>query len=135
MKQTDVDLMLAKAQIGLAFLFALCIFALVFVLIFFNGSIGATALTIITSVITALVTILTLIANFFFSRSRHAALPDPTTTTTSTTTTTTPAPVIIPAGSTVIPAPVPAAVITPGVPNVPINSSSSAITDKPDTPL
>jgi uncharacterized membrane-anchored protein len=103
LKQADVDYLLAWAQIGLAFLFAICIFALVFVLIFFNASISATALTIITTVITALVTILTLIANFFYARTRPAALPDPSTTTTSTTTTTTPAPVIVPAGSIIAP--------------------------------
>lgn len=89
------------------------IFGLLFVLIFFHGNMTTTAVTIITSVIAALITILTLQMNFFYARQRPHALPDPSTTTTSTTTTTTPAPLVVPEGSTLVPAPAPpAAIIT-----------------------
>jgi uncharacterized membrane-anchored protein len=84
MKQTDIDLLLAKAQVFFASTMLLGIFALVFVLIFFHGDMTATAVTIITSVITALVTILTLQMNFFYARQRPAALPDPTPITLTT---------------------------------------------------
>ena len=86
MKQFDVDLLLAKAQVGFAALMLVGVFALIFVLIFFHGDMSTTAVTIITSVITALVTILTLMMNFFYARSRPAALPEPPASTTATTT-------------------------------------------------
>ena len=116
MKQADVDLMLAKAQILFAGMMLFGIFALVFLLIFFHGDMTTTAVTIITSVITALVTILTLMMNFFYARARPAALPDPSTTSTTTTTTTTPAPMIIPEGSTLVPAPTPPTAIVQTAP-------------------
>jgi hypothetical protein len=100
-------MMLAKAQIAMAFLFATMIYAMLFVLIFLHDAINGVALTIITSVIASLITVLTLQQNFFFARQRPAALPDPTTTSTTTTTTTTPAPMIVPDGSTIVPAPAP----------------------------
>jgi len=105
--QQDTDRMLAWAQILFAFMMLFGIFSLVFVLIFFNTNMTATAVTIMTSVITALVTILTLQMNFFYARQRPAALPDPTTTSTTSTTTTTPTPLIVPAGTTVVHAPQP----------------------------
>lgn len=77
MKQTDVDLLLARAQVGFAAVMIVGIFALVFVLIFFHGGMTTTAVTIITSVIAALVTVLTLQMNFFYARQRPSALPDP----------------------------------------------------------
>lgn len=111
MKQLDVDLLLARAQVFFAAVMLIGIFAMVFVLIFFHGDMTTTAVTIITSVITALVTILTLQMNFFYARQRPAALPDPTTTSTTTTTTTTPTPTIVPAGSAIVSAPAPPAAI------------------------
>jgi uncharacterized membrane-anchored protein len=113
MKQADMDLMLAKAQVFFSAIMLLGIFALVFVLIFFHGQITATALTIITTVITALVTILTLQMNFFYARQRPSALPDPTTTSTTITTTTTPTPMVVPSGSTVVQIPGPPSAIVP----------------------
>jgi hypothetical protein len=107
MKQLDVDLLLARAQVAFAGIMLSGIFVMVFVLIFFHGDMTTTAVTIITSVITALVTILTLQMNFFYARQRPAALPDPTTTSTTTTTTTTPAPTIVPEGSKLVTAPTP----------------------------
>ena len=77
MKTEDVDLLLAKAQIAFAFLFAIGIFALVFTLIFLRATINPTTLTIVGTVITTLVTILTLIANFFYARQRPPSLPHP----------------------------------------------------------
>lgn len=78
MKQEDLDLLLARAQVVMAFLFAVLIFALLFVLIFLHDQISGAALTIITSVIASLITVLTLQQNFFYARQRPAALPDPT---------------------------------------------------------
>jgi hypothetical protein len=111
MKECDVDLMLARAQVGMSFLFAILIFALLFVLIFMHEAISGVALTIITSVIASLITVLTLQQNFFFARQRPHALPDPTNTTTTTTSTTTPPPVVVAEGSTLVSAGPPAAII------------------------
>lgn len=102
MKQADMDLLLAKAQVWFAGGMLFGVFALLFTLIFFHGQMTATSVTIITSVITALVTILTLQMNFFYARQRPAALPDPTNTTTTTTSTTEPAPLIVPEGAKVL---------------------------------
>lgn len=77
MKQTDVDKLLAWAQVIMSFLFAIMIFALLFVLIFKQDSVTGVALTIITSVIASLITVLTLQQNFFFARTRPPAIPDP----------------------------------------------------------
>ena len=78
MKQTDVDRLLAWAQVLMSFFFAFMIFALLFVLIFKHDSVSGVALTIITSVIASLITVLTLQQNFFFARTRPPAIPDPT---------------------------------------------------------
>jgi hypothetical protein len=112
-KQTDVDKLLAWAQIVFAGMLLTSIVALVFVLVLFKTQLSETGTTILTSVIAALITILTLQMNFFYARSRPAALPDPSTTTSTTTTTTTPPPTIVPAGSTLVAAPTPAAAIIP----------------------
>ncbi len=113
MKQTDVDKLLAWAQIVFAGMLLTSIVALVFVLVLFKTQLSETGTTILTSVIAALITILTLQMNFFYARSRPAALPDPSTTTSTTTTTTTPPPTIVPAGSTLVAAPTPPAAIIP----------------------
>jgi hypothetical protein len=113
MKQADADVLLARAQVGFAAVLLLAIIGLVFVLVLFKTQLSETGTTILTSVIAALITILTLQMNFFYARSRPAALPDPTTTTTTTTSTTVPAPTIVPEGSTLVHAPSPpAAIIT-----------------------
>ncbi|HUD11448.1 MAG TPA: hypothetical protein VMS08_03485 [Candidatus Saccharimonadia bacterium] len=125
MNQTDVDWLLAWAQIIFAAIMLLGIFGLVFVLIFFNTNMTPTAVTIMTSVITALVTILTLMMNFFYARSRPLALPDPSTTTTTTHIETTPTPTIVPAGSSIVTAPSPpAAIVTEPSPMEPPNAQT-----------
>jgi hypothetical protein len=86
----DVDLLLARAQVWIAIYFITGIFGIVFALMFLHTTMSPIVVTILTSTLTALVTILTLQSNFFYARSRPAALPDPTTTTTTTTTTTAP---------------------------------------------
>src|ERR1039457_4263256 len=80
----DVDKILARAQVGLAFLFAIGFFGLLFALLLFHRDMSATELTILTGLVSVLGTLLALMMNFFFARTRPAALPDPTTTTTST---------------------------------------------------
>lgn len=77
MKQSDLDLLLAKAQIAFTAILLVSIIALVFVLVLFRTQLSETGTTIITSVIAALITILTLQMNFFYARTRPSALPDP----------------------------------------------------------
>jgi len=115
----NVDTMLARAQVGLAFLFAVGFFALLFMLLLFHRDMSATELTILTGLVSVLGTLLALMMNFFFARTRPAALPDPTTTTTSTQTTTTPTPLVIPPGSAAATAPAAPVVIAPLAPSEP----------------
>jgi hypothetical protein len=90
----DVDRLLARAQVGLAFLFAIGFIAILGALMFLSKDLSATATTVLTGLLSVFGTILTLQMNFFYARQRQPALPDPTTTTTtaSTTTTTLPSP-------------------------------------------
>lgn len=113
MKSIDVDLLLARAQVGLAVMFALGFFGVLFFLMCYHKEMSSTEVTILTGLVSVLGTLLALQQNFFFARTRPAALPDPTVTTTSTQTTTTPTPVIVPAGSTLVHAPTPPAAIIP----------------------
>lgn len=100
----DVDKMLARAQVGLAFLFAAGFFGLLFTLLLFHREMTPTELTILTGLVSVLGTVLALILNFFFARTRPAALPDPSGTTTTSTTTTVPtAPAVV--TTTVTPSP------------------------------
>jgi hypothetical protein len=87
---TDVDCLLARAQVGLAFLFSFAVFALVFCLIFYHSGMSSVEVTILTSLTSVLATILTLQMNFFFARTRPPALPDPVPPGTTTTITTPP---------------------------------------------
>ena len=115
----DVDKILARAQVGLAFLFAMGFFGLLFALLLFHRDMSATELTILTGLVSVLGTLLALMMNFFFARTRPAALPDPTTTTTSTQSTTTPTPLVVPPGTTATTAPAQPVVITPTPPEIP----------------
>lgn len=118
MKQTDSDLMLAVAQVKLAYMLIGGILALAFAtlaLAFYNDKFSSLSTTIATGILTLAGTA----AGFFLSRQRQSAIPDPTVTSTTTTTTTTPTPLIVPEGSKIVPAPAPAAIITPTeTPNV-----------------
>ena len=122
----DVDRILARAQVGLAFLFAFGFFALLFVLLLFHRDLSSTELTILTGLVSVLGTLLALMMNFFFARTRPAALPDPTTTTTTTSSTTTPTPLVVPSGAVAATAPAAPVMLTPGVQNAPIPPSSAA---------
>jgi hypothetical protein len=114
MKQQDSDVLLAIAQVIFAAILLLAIVALVFVLVLIKTQLSETGTTVLTSVIAALITILTLQMNFFYARQRPAALPDPSVTTTTTHTVTGPTPTIVPAGSELVSAPPPpAAIIQP----------------------
>jgi hypothetical protein len=101
----NVDTMLARAQVGLAFLFALGFFALLGVLLMVHREMTPTELTILTGLVSVLGTLLALMMNFFFARTRPAALPDPATTTTTSTTTTTPMATPTAVTTTVTPSP------------------------------
>jgi hypothetical protein len=108
-----IEQLLARAQVGLAFLFAIGFFALLFILLTYHREMTSTELTILTGLVSVLGTLLALIMNFFFARTRPTALPDPTTTT--TTTTTTPTPVVVPVGSALATAPSPPIAIIPAI--------------------
>lgn len=109
----DVDRILARAQVGLAILFSVGFFGLLFSLIFFHRDMSPTELTILTGLVSVLGTLLALMMNFFFARTRPAALPDPTTTSTTTTTTTGPSPTVVPDGSSLATAPAAPVAIVP----------------------
>ena len=111
----DVDRMLARAQVGLAFLFAGGFFTLLFMLLMFKRDMSPTELTILTGLVSVLGTLLALQMNFFFARTRPAALPDPSTTTTTTSSTTTPTPVVVPIGSALATTPSPPIAIIPAI--------------------
>jgi len=114
----DVDKLLARAQVGLACLFSFGFFGLLAGLIFFHRDMTPTELTILTGLVSVLGTLLALQMNFFFARTRPAALPDPTTTTTSTQSTTTPTPLVVPPGTTATTAPAQPVIITPTPPEI-----------------
>ena len=87
MNKTDVDVLLAKAQIAVIILFSLGFFAILFFLMIYHKEMSSEEVTILTGLLASLSTIIALQQNFMFARTRPAALPDPTTTTTTTTTT------------------------------------------------
>lgn len=76
----DMDLLLARAQVFLAVLFAAGFLALLAALMFLRSEMSPTVLTTVTTMLTVLGTLLTLQMNFFFARQRPHALPDPSTT-------------------------------------------------------
>jgi hypothetical protein len=130
MNSSDVDRLLARAQVGLAFLFSFGFFGVLFFLMLYHRELSPTELTTLTGLVSVLGTLLALQMNFFFARTRPAALPDPTTTSTTTTITTTPTPTVVPAGSTLVAAPSPpAAIVTTTPPQGPPHAQ-----DPPTTP-
>jgi ribose/xylose/arabinose/galactoside ABC-type transport system permease subunit len=121
------DLMLAWAQIILAFFFTVGIFGLVYFLLISKTETPPAILTIAGSVIASLITVLTLQMNYFFARQRPPTLPDPSLTSTTTTTTTTPAPTIVPEGSKLVPAPAPPSALVPD----PTGDANATATNSP----
>lgn len=86
-----VETMLARAQINLAYFFALGFVGILIGLMFFSRQMNETATTLLTGLLGVFGTIATQQSSFFFARMRSPALPDPGTTTTSIQSTT-PAP-------------------------------------------
>lgn len=121
MKQSDVDLLLAKAQVWIVTLFSVGFFAVLFFLMIYHKDMTSTEVTILTGLLSSLATIIALQQNFMFARTRPAALPDPTVPTTiqRTETTSTPTGVIVPAGSTVVAVPQAATSFPPTQPEIP----------------
>lgn len=72
----DVDKLLARAQVGLAFLVAMGFLAILGVLLFHGATLSSTAVTIVTGLLSVLGTIFTLQMNYFFARHRPQGLPD-----------------------------------------------------------
>jgi len=87
---TFADKLLAWAQVTLAVVFSIGFFAVLFFLMLGHRDMSTTEVTILTGLVSVLGTLLALMMNFFFARTRPAALPDPSTTTTTTTSTTGP---------------------------------------------
>jgi hypothetical protein len=73
----NIDSLLARAQVGLCFLTTFGFFGLLTVLIFWHKDMNTQAVTILTGLVSVLGTIWTMQMQFFFSRTRHQALPDP----------------------------------------------------------
>jgi hypothetical protein len=82
---TNVDLMLARAQVWLAAFTAMGVFGIVFVLMLHHTDMDSTTITILTSILSVLSTVFVLQMNFFFARTRPPALPDPTPVNSTTT--------------------------------------------------
>jgi hypothetical protein len=85
----QADLMLARTQMWMIFIYTICIFGLVFALIFFHSHMDSVEITILTNITSVLLTVLVLQNNFFFARQRPQALPDPSLPTNGTATITT----------------------------------------------
>jgi hypothetical protein len=62
-------------------------------------------LSILDRIVTAMLPIVGGAIGFWTARQRQAGVPDPSTTSSTTTTTTLPSPLVVPAGSTIVPAP------------------------------
>jgi hypothetical protein len=82
------DKLLAYAQVGHSFLFAIGFFALLFILIMYHRDMTSVEVTIMTGMVSVLGTLVTQQQTFFFARKNPSALPDPNATTTTTSTTT-----------------------------------------------
>jgi len=72
----DIDKLLARAQVGLTFLFAIGFLGILLALLLIPG-INKEVSSLLTNMLTVLGTLLTLQLNFFFSRQRPPALPPP----------------------------------------------------------
>lgn len=114
MKQTDVDLLTARSQVGLAFFYGLIFVGMFVFMAMFWNALSKFDVGLITMFATGAMNQSKDAGNFFFARQRQSAIPDPSTTSSTTTTTTTPTPVIVPAGS----------VIAPGVPHAPTSTAA-----------
>lgn len=80
----DADLLLVRAQVGLAFFFSFGFIGAVFVMVFFNGTLSQTANTLLTGLLGVLGTIVTQQMNYFYARQRTLGLSDPSQIVTQT---------------------------------------------------
>jgi hypothetical protein len=70
MRECDRDLILARAQVALAFFFGACFMGCLGVLMFNHATMSAQELTIVTGLTSVLGTIVTQQSNYFFARQR-----------------------------------------------------------------
>lgn len=83
----NTDHLLARAQVGMAFLFALAFIAVLLVLLLsLTGvhELAPSVNTLLTGLLGVFGTIITLQQNYFFARQRPTTLPDPVSTPTPT---------------------------------------------------
>lgn len=85
MKHADVEILLAQAQVRMAFLFAFGFIGLLVLLILYHREMTSIEVNVVTSLLSVFGTVLALQQNFLFARSRPQALPDPGTTTVTST--------------------------------------------------
>ena len=132
MKSSTSDFILAIAQVVLGFVMAAGFLAVIFVLIFYHGSLDQSTNTLLTGLAGVLGTIVTQQSGYFFQRQRPPTLPDPDRTTSTSTVSTTPAPTVVPPGSSLVHAPAPpAAIIQTPTPETPHAQTSA---DPPASP-
>lgn len=77
MTMADIDKLLARAQVGLAFLVAGGFLLILTVLLFHSTQLTQPVVGIATSLLGVLGTIFTLQMNYFFARHRPQSLPEP----------------------------------------------------------
>ena len=73
----QIDLLLARAQVGLAFLAMIGFLAILGILIFYQSQLTPTTTTVLTGLLSVFGTILTMMMNYFFARQRPGT-SDPT---------------------------------------------------------
>lgn len=80
------DIIISRTQRNVTYLLLLIVAGMVVLLIFLPKPLDETVKVILTSAITALVSICTMQATFWYGRPRGGGIPNPETTTTETTT-------------------------------------------------
>jgi hypothetical protein len=78
---SDVDKLLARAQVGMAFMFAVGFISVLLVLVFWAKDLPPIVNTLLTGLLGVFGTIVTLQQNFLFARQRGGGIPDPATAT------------------------------------------------------
>ena len=73
----DVDVLLARAQVGLAVLFSTGFIGVIYLLLIYHSTLSDTQVTIVTGVLGVLGTIVTQQSGYFFARSRPHTPADP----------------------------------------------------------
>ena len=73
-----IDVMLARAQITLAFTLVFSVIGLTVLLVLYHGDISAVMVTLVSSIVSQMMTAMILAVNYFLARSRPHTPADPT---------------------------------------------------------